>query len=143
MVLYGVNSRLDTIQAAILLEKLKVFPDEIEKRDVIAKRYDQLLGRSNKIRLPRLIEGAQSTWAQYTIQVPDRDKVQISLKAQGIPTAVYYPIPLSRQKGYREFPAAATPVSENLSKTVISLPMHPYLDDATLEVIATGVLAAV
>jgi dTDP-4-amino-4,6-dideoxygalactose transaminase len=139
----GVNSRLDTIQAAILLEKLKIFPDEIEKRDAIAQRYNQHLGQSNKIRVPRLIKGARSTWAQYTIQVPDRDKVHAALKAQGIPTAIYYPIPLSHQKGYREFPAAPTPVSENLSKTVISLPMHPYMDDATLEVITTAVLAAV
>ncbi|HET9801842.1 MAG TPA: DegT/DnrJ/EryC1/StrS family aminotransferase, partial [Candidatus Acidoferrum sp.] len=139
----GLNSRLDTIQAAILLEKLKIFPDEIEKRDSIAQRYSQRLGQSNKIRVPCLIPGARSTWAQYTIQVPDRDKVQAALKAQDIPTAVYYPIPLSHQKGYRDFPSAPTPASENLSQTVLSLPMHPYLDDATFEVITTAVLAAV
>ena len=139
----GVNSRLDTIQAAILLEKLKIFPDEIEKREAVAQRYNQALEKSNKIRVPRVIAGAQSTWAQYTIQVPDRDKVQAALKAQGIPTAVYYPIPLSQQKGYRAFPSAPTPVSQRLSKTVISLPMHPYLDDDALEKIIAGVLAAV
>lgn len=139
----GLNSRLDTIQAAILLEKLKIFPDEIEKRDSIAQRYNQRLGQSNKIRVPCLIPGARSTWAQYTIQVPDRDKVQAALKAQDIPTAVYYSIPLSHQKGYRDFPSAPTPASENLSQTVLSLPMHPYLDDATFEVITTAVLAAV
>lgn len=139
----GVNSRLDTIQAAILLEKLKIFPDEIKKRDAIARHYDRRLGQSNKIRVPRVLAGAQSTWAQYTIQVPDRDRVQAALKAEGIPTAIYYPTPLSHQEGYRGFPTAPTPVSEKLSKTVISLPMHPYLDDATLEVIAASVLAAV
>ena len=139
----GVNSRLDTIQAAILLEKLKIFPDEIEKRESVAQRYNQKLGQSNKIRVPRVIAGAQSTWAQYTIQVPDRDKVQAALKAQGIPTAVYYPIPLSQQKGYQKFPAVATAVSEKLSKAVISLPMHPYLDEASIDRVVSGVLGAV
>ncbi len=139
----GVNSRLDTIQAAILLEKLKIFPDEIEKREAVAQRYNQALEKSNKIRVPRVIAGAQSTWAQYTIQVPDRDKVQAALKARGIPTAVYYPIPLSQQKGYRTFPSAPTPVSQRLSKTVISLPMHPYLDDGALDTIISAVLESV
>lgn len=139
----GVNSRLDTIQAAILLEKLKIFPDEIEKREAVAQRYNQAFEKSNKIRVPRVIAGAQSTWAQYTIQVPHRDKVQAVLKTCGVPTAVYYPIPLSQQKGYRAFPSAPTPVSQRLSKTVISLPMHPYLDDDALETIIAGVLAAV
>ena len=139
----GVNSRLDTIQAAVLLEKLKIFPDEIEKREAVARRYNQALGKSNKIRVPRVIPSAQSTWAQYTIQVPNRDKVQALLREQGIPTAVYYPIPLSQQKGYRSFPSAPTPVSESLSKTVISLPMHPYLANEALETIIAAVLKAV
>ena len=139
----GVNSRLDTIQAAILLEKLKIFPDEIEKRDAVAQRYNQKLGQSNKVRVPRVIAGARSTWAQYTIQVPNRSKVQAALKALGIPTAIYYPIPLSQQKGYREYPAAPTPASKKLCTTVISLPMHPYLDDALIDRIAAGVLEAV
>jgi len=138
----GVNSRLDTIQAAILLEKLKIFPDEIEKREAVAQSYNQKLGQSNKIRIPHVIAGAQSTWAQYTIQVPDRDKVQATLKAQGIPTAIYYPIPLSQQKGYREYPSATTAVSEKLSKTVISLPMHPYLTEVSVDRIVSGVLSA-
>jgi len=139
----GVNSRLDTIQAAILLEKLKIFPDEIEKRDAVAQRYNQKLGQSNKVRVPRVIAGARSTWAQYTIQVPNRSKVQAALKALGIPTAIYYPIPLSQQKGYREYPAAPTPASKKLCTTVISLPMHTYLDDALIDRIAAGVLEAV
>ena len=137
----GVNSRLDTIQAAILLEKLKIFPDEIEKRERVALSYSRRLGQSNKIRVPRLSEGARSTWAQYTIQVSDRDKLQASLKAKGIPTAIYYPIPLSHQKGYRHYPSVSIPVSERLSKTVMSLPMHPYLDETTLETITDTVLS--
>ena len=139
----GVNSRLDTIQAAILLEKMKIFPEEIELRDRIAKRYNEALGRSNRIRVPRVIEGAQSTWAQYTLQVPDRDKLQADLKAKGIPTAVYYPIPLSAQKGYAHFPSAPVPVCERISKTVVSLPMHPYLDEETQDRIVEAVLESV
>jgi dTDP-4-amino-4,6-dideoxygalactose transaminase len=139
----GVNSRLDTIQAAILLEKLKVFPEEIEMREAVAQRYSQAFRASNRIVVPRVIEGAQSTWAQYTIQVPDRDKLQADLKAHDIPTAVYYPIPLSAQKGYKHFPSAPTPVSDKISKTVISLPMHPDMDTATQDRVIAAVLAAV
>src|ERR1700679_3979322 len=112
----GVNSRLDTIQAAILLEKMKIFPEEIEMRDAIAKRYSKALGQSNVIRVPRVIDGALSTWAQYTIQVPDRDKLAADLKAKGIPTAIYYPIPMTAQKGYAHYPAAPVPVSTDIGK---------------------------
>lgn len=139
----GVNSRLDTIQAAVLIEKLKVFPDEIEARERIARRYSQLLSRSNRIRVPRVIDGACSTWAQYTIEVPNRDHVQQELKARGIPTAIYYPTPLSAQRGYSQYPSAPVPVSERLSKSVISLPMHPYLDEATQDKIVSAVLESV
>jgi dTDP-4-amino-4,6-dideoxygalactose transaminase len=124
----GMNSRLDTIQAAVLLQKLRIFPEEIVLREGIARRYSEALGRSNRIRVPAVVAGAQSTWAQYTIQVPNRDRLQAELKAAGIPTAVYYPTPLSRQKGYQSYPSVATPVSDTICKTVISLPMHPYLD---------------
>jgi len=138
----GVNSRLDTIQAAILLEKMRIFPDEIEKRNVIAKRYNDALGRSNRIHVPHVIDGAVSTWAQYTIRVPDRDRFQAALKDAGVPTAVYYPIPLSHQKGYAAYPTAPIPVSERISKTVVSLPMHPYLDAATQDRIIEVALAS-
>ena len=142
----GMNSRLDTIQAAILIEKLRIFPEEIVLREAIARRYNARLGRSNRIRVPVVIDGAQSTWAQYTIQIPDRDRVQHALREKGIPTAIYYPTPLSQQKGYRDFPAAPTPISEKLGATVISLPMHPYLEpemqdricDAVLEVVGNS-----
>ena len=136
----GVNSRLDTIQAAILIEKLKIFSEELEMRECVARRYSEAFRRSNRVRPPHVIDGAQSTWAQYTIQVPDRDKVATDLKAKGIPTAIYYPTPLSHQKGYADFPSAGTPVSDRISKQVISLPMHPYLDEATQDRIIAAVL---
>jgi dTDP-4-amino-4,6-dideoxygalactose transaminase len=139
----GVNSRLDTIQAAILLEKLKIFPDEIEAREAVARRYNEALGSSNQIRVPRVIEGGQSSWAQYTLQVPDRAKLQADLKAKGIPTAVYYPIPLNAQKGYSQFPTVSTPVCERISQTVVSLPMHPYLDASVQDTIIQAVLQSV
>ena len=136
----GVNSRLDTIQAAILTEKLKIFPEEIEMRERVARRYTEAFRRSNSVRPPQVIGGAQSTWAQYTIQVPGRDKFAADLKAKGIPTAIYYPTPLSHQKGYAHFPNAGTPVSDRISRHVISLPMHPYLDEATQDRIIAAVL---
>lgn len=139
----GVNSRLDTIQAAILIEKLKAFPEEIERREAVARRYNEKLGRSNSIRVPRVIAGAQSTWAQYTIQVSDRARLQADLKEKGVPTAVYYPIPLSAQIAYNEFPSAGTPVSDRICKTVISLPMHPDLDEQTQDRIIEAVLSSV
>jgi dTDP-4-amino-4,6-dideoxygalactose transaminase len=139
----GVNSRLDTIQAAILLEKLKVFPEEIEMREKIARRYSKALGQSNSIRVPRVIDGAGSTWAQYTIQVPDRDKLAADLKAKGVPTAIYYPIPMTAQKGYAHYPAVPVPVSTEIGKHVISLPMHPYLDENTQDLIIEAVLESV
>ena len=139
----GTNSRLDTIQAAILIEKLKIFPEEIEMREAVARRYNEAFANSNSIRVPRVIDGAQSTWAQYTIQVPERDKLQADLKAKGVPTAIYYTIPLSAQKAYAHYPSAPVPVSTSLGKTVISLPMHPYLDEATQDQIIAAVLESV
>jgi len=136
----GVNSRLDTIQAAILIEKLKIFTEEIEMRERVARRYTEAFRTSNRVRPPHVIEGAQSTWAQFTIQVPDRDRLAADLKAKGIPTAIYYPTPLSHQKGYAHYPSIGTPVSDRISKTVISLPMHPYLDEATQDRIIAAVL---
>ena len=139
----GVNSRLDTIQAAILLEKLKIFAEEIELREAIARRYSKALGQSNAIRTPRVLDGLQSTWAQYTIQVPERDRLAQDLKAKGIPTAIYYPIPMTAQKGYAHYPAAPVPVSTAIGRHVISLPMHPYLDEKTQDFIIASVLESV
>ena len=139
----GYNSRLDTIQAAILIEKLKIFQDEIDLRNKVADRYNTALSASNRIITPRVIDGAISSWAQYTIRLEMRAKLQNSLKEMGVPTAVYYPIPLSKQKAYAHFPSTPTPVSEKLSGVVVSLPMHPYLDEATQDRIIAAVLKAV
>ncbi len=138
----GLNSRLDTIQAAILIEKLKIFEDEIEKRNAVARRYNDAFAGSNCVITPRVIDGAVSTWAQYTLQVENRAKFQADLKAVGVPTAVYYPIPLSQQKAYAHFPGAPTPVSERLSGKVVSLPMHPYLNIADQDRVIAAVLAS-
>ncbi|HWU55897.1 MAG TPA: DegT/DnrJ/EryC1/StrS family aminotransferase [Rhizomicrobium sp.] len=138
----GLNSRLDTIQAAILIEKLKIFEDEIDKRNTIARRYSEAFAGSNRIKTPPVIEGAVSTWAQYTLQVTDRKIFQKRLKEVGVPSVVYYPIPLSRQPAYAHYPSAPTPVSEALSSQVVSLPMHPYLDEATQDRIIAAVLAS-
>jgi dTDP-4-amino-4,6-dideoxygalactose transaminase len=136
----GVNSRLDTIQAAILIEKLKILPEELELRERIARRYAEGFARSNRIRVPHVIEGARSTWAQYTIQLPDRDRVKAELEAKGIPSQIYYLTPLSAQRGYCKYPSVPLPVSEALGHTVLSLPMHPYLDEATQDRIIEAVL---
>ncbi len=136
----GLNSRLDTIQAAILIEKLKIFPDEIEARNRIAKRYDEAFAGSNRVVTPVVIAGATSTWAQYTLQVEDRAKFQADLKEAGVPTMVYYPLPLSRQKAYAHYPSVPIPVTADLCGKVVSLPMHPYLDDATQDRVIQAVL---
>jgi dTDP-4-amino-4,6-dideoxygalactose transaminase len=138
----GMNGRLDTIQAAILLEKLKIFESEIDARQRVAARYDAAFDGAAQI--PAVIAGATSAWAQYTLVVEDRDRVAAACTAAGVPTAVYYPIPLSRQTGYRHFPVAAggVPVSERLSQHVISLPMHPYLSEAAQDRIVAAVRSA-
>ncbi len=124
----GLNSRLDTMQAAILLEKLAILEDEIAARDRVARRYADAL--ADICEVPRIAAGNVSAWAQYTILIEDRDRVAKELDAAGIPTAIYYPIPVHRQDGYRHFPAAkgGLPVSEELAGLVLSLPMHPYLE---------------
>jgi dTDP-4-amino-4,6-dideoxygalactose transaminase len=136
----GINGRLDTIQAAVLIEKLKIFPDEIAARAAVARRYSEHL--ADVAQVPRLAEGSTSVWAQYTIRLAKgaREGFAAALKAQGIPTAVYYPIPLNRQEGYRHFPVAAggVPVTESLAEEVISLPMHAYLDEPTQDRIITA-----
>jgi len=138
----GMNSRLDTIQAAILIEKLKIFDEEIEKRNVVARRYSDAFAGSNRIKTPVVIDGAVSTWAQYTLQVADRTRFQAGMKERGVPTAVHYPIPLSRQPAYAAYASAPTPVSEALSGHVVSLPMHPYLAEAVQDRVIAATLAA-
>ena len=138
----GVNGRMDTIQAAIMIEKLAIFPDEIVARQRAADYYSSKLGTRHLP--PMLMDGATSVWAQYTIQVDDRSAVQEACRAAGIPTAVYYPIPLSQQTGYKHFPTVpgGIPVSEALAERVLSLPMHPYLDEATQDRIIDVVASA-
>jgi dTDP-4-amino-4,6-dideoxygalactose transaminase len=139
----GYNSRLDTIQAAILIEKLKIFEEEIEMRNRVARRYTDAFAASGRIAAPHVKEGAVSTWAQYTLQVGARAKFQADLKAAGVPTAVYYPIPLSRQKAYAHYPSVPTPVSEALCARVVSLPMHPYLDTVCQDRVIKAALESV
>ena len=138
----GLTARLDTVQAAVLIEKLKIFDDEIAARNRIAERYAQGLG--NVVTVPHLASGATSVWAQYTIRLPagtDRDGFASALKAQGIPTAIYYPKSMHQQTAYRDFPIAdgGLSVSERLSSDVISLPMHAYLDEPIQERIVKAV----
>ena len=139
----GLNSRLDTFQAAILIEKLKIFPKELEMRTEVARLYGELLSRICDV--PRLIEGNTSAWAQYTLKVSNRDSVQNLLKSDGIPTVVYYPIPLSKQIGYQNYPAVTTGVdsSSSLSDCVLSLPMHPYLSSKSQIQIVERLTAAI
>jgi dTDP-4-amino-4,6-dideoxygalactose transaminase len=138
----GMNSRMDTIQAAVLIEKLKIFEDEIVARNRVADRYAASL--SDLVKTPTVLPGGVSVWAQYTIELPDdpargRDALGPALREQGIPTAVYYPIPIHRQGVYSGYPAApgGLPVTEAKAGQVISLPMHAYLaEDDQDQVIA-------
>jgi dTDP-4-amino-4,6-dideoxygalactose transaminase len=142
----GLTGRLDTMQAAILIEKLKIFDDEIAARNKVAERYARGLG--NVVTVPHLAAGCSSVWAQYTIRLPkgvNRDGFAAALKAQGIPTAIYYVKSMHQQTAYRDYPVAegGLPVSEQLSDDVISLPMHAYLDEPTQERIIKAVRGAV
>ena len=133
------------MQAAILIEKLKIFPDEIEARNRVAKRYAE--GLRDVAIVPTVPDGYTSVWAQYTIRLKPgvRDGLALSLKAEGVPTAIYYPKSLHQQTAYKHFPVAdgGLPVSERLSEEVISLPMHPYLEpavqDRVIEAVRRGV----
>ena len=140
----GMTSRLDTIQAAVLIEKLKIFDDEIAARDRVAARY--AAGLKDVAIVPQVPADMTSVWAQYTIRLKSgtRDGLAAALRAQGVPTAIYYPIPLHRQAAYRQFPVAdnGLPVSDQLADEVISLPMHAYLDDATQDRVIAAVRGA-
>jgi UDP-2-acetamido-2-deoxy-ribo-hexuluronate aminotransferase len=141
----GMNARLDTIQAAVLNEKLAIFAGEIEARNRAAARYASLL--EDVVAVPKIPAGLTSVWAQYTVRLPggrDRDAVAAKLKATGVPSAVYYAKPLHNQSAYRDYPAAGNglPVSERLASEVLSLPMHPYLDEGTQDRIVAALRAA-
>jgi len=140
----GLTARLDTIQAAVLIEKLKIFRDEIEARNEVAARYNQAL--KDVVTVPVVPDGYGSVWAQYTIRLAPgrRDALAKALSVEGIPTAIYYAKPLHKQTAYSDFPVAETglPVSERLAEEVISLPMHAYLDEATQDRIVDAVRRA-
>ena len=135
----GMNSRLDSLQAAILLVKLKAFKDyELEDVNRIANRYTEKL--CGVVKAPVVPQGFYSSWAQYTIQLPDKEvrvKLQEALKSKDIPTAIYYPIPMHRQTAFRYIDPHLNecPVSDRLADTVLSLPIHPYLSEADQDLI--------
>ncbi|MDB5559434.1 MAG: aminotransferase DegT [Enterovirga sp.] len=137
----GMNGRLDTMQAAVLIEKLKIFDEEIATRNVVAGRYAEGLG--DVATVPVVQDGVVSTWAQYSIRVPaeKRDALGAALRERNIPTAIYYPKPLHRQTAYKHYPSAGNglPVSDKVATEVIALPMHPYLDAEVQD----GIIAAV
>jgi dTDP-4-amino-4,6-dideoxygalactose transaminase len=139
----GMNSRLDTIQAAVLIEKLAIFPEEIEARNRVAARYNTLL-EGHVAQVPAVIEGGVSVWAQYTIEVADRARALAVLKERGVPAAVYYPVPLHLQDPYAHYPrgVGGLAVTEAKAERVLSLPMHPYLDEATQNRIVAAVREA-
>ncbi|WP_018150572.1 DegT/DnrJ/EryC1/StrS family aminotransferase [Leeia oryzae] len=139
----GLNGRLDTLQAAILLAKLETFVDEVAARERIGARYSQLL--QGVVRTPHLAEGSTSVYAQYTVEVDNRDDVQAKLKAAGVPTAVHYPIPLHLQPAFASLGqgVGSFPIAEAAGQRVMSLPMHPFLDNATQDKVISALTAAI
>jgi UDP-2-acetamido-2-deoxy-ribo-hexuluronate aminotransferase len=136
----GVNSRLDTLQAAILLPKLEIFEEELQLRHQVADRYATLLGEAG-IAAPYVEAYNTGAWAQYTVQVDERDTVQDRLKQAGVPTAVHYPIPLNRQPAVKD-EQAHLPIGDAVANRVMSLPMHPYLGLADQQFICESLSAA-
>ncbi len=136
----GMNSRLDTLQAAILIEKLAIFEEEIALRQTVADRYAEGLNGS-VLSVPGVIEGGVSVWAQYVIEHENRDGLAAHLRSQSVPSAVYYPVPMHQQEPYAHFPSGpgGLPVTEAKAETVLALPMHPYLDEATQDAIVGAV----
>jgi len=141
----GVNGRLDSIQAAVLLAKLAVFPAELKAREQIARAYDQRLG--NAVTTPVRVPDSTSAWAIYAILLPDeaaRDRVQAAVRGGGVPTAIYYPRPLHLQPAYQDqHDATSLPVSESLAQRILALPIHADLTDEAVDQICAAVLAAV
>lgn len=136
----GVNSRLDTLQAAILLPKLEIFAEELAMRDRVAKRYDQLFAVSGAFVTPYIEPFNGSAWAQYTLCVDARDQLQQKLKEAAIPTAIHYPIPLNKQPAVADHNVKLS-VGDRVAEQVISLPMGPYLsveDQERIVEVATG-----
>ena len=129
----GLNARMDTLQAAVLLSKLTIFEDEIQRRREVAEHYNKCL--TGLVETPVQLPGTASIWAQYTIKLPHRDKIAAHLREQGIPTQIYYPLPMHLQPAYAPYGngVGSLPVSEQLCHEVLALPIHPYLDEGTIE----------
>ncbi len=140
----GINGRLDTLQAAILLAKFEIFPEEVGLRQQVAARYAELLGPSGVVKCPVVAEGSKSVWAQYSLLCMHRDKIMAALKEKSIPTAIYYPIPLHLQGAYRYlgYEKGAFPVAERVASAIFSLPMHPYLSEEDQRTITDAILNA-
>lgn len=141
----GMTARLDTIQAAVLDAKMDIFDDELGLRQQVAGRYADYLG--DLVETPGLAAGATSSWAQYTVKLPagtNREAVMAHLKDHGVPSAIYYPVPMHRQPPYQRFPVSGCglSVTEDLCERVLALPMHPYLEDAQQQQVATALASA-
>ncbi len=138
----GLNARLDTIQAAILLEKLKLFPEEIELRQKVANAYSKNL--AGIVKTPYIPEDCVSVWAQYCIQSDRRSEIQAALQENEIPSACYYPIPLHLQTAFKHlgYNRGDMPVSESVADKIFALPMHPYLDEETVKKITDVIVNA-
>jgi len=139
----GINGRLDTMQAAILLEKFALFPDELIARQQVAERYTNIFKKHSSIITPYIPPHCQSSWAQYSIQVDSSDQrqhLQTYLKNNDIPSAIYYPIPIHQQPAFKNKTSKAFPVSEAVSQRIMSLPMHPYLTSEQQDMIIQNVL---
>lgn len=135
----GYNSRLDTFQAVVLLQKMTLFRDELDKRNAVAAAYTERL--KDTFETPVVLEGYGSSWAQYTLKAKDkeeRDKIVAEMKAQGIPVMVYYPIPVHKSGAYKHLGAKTLPVTEDLSNKVFSIPMHPYLETEEIDLICNS-----
>jgi UDP-2-acetamido-2-deoxy-ribo-hexuluronate aminotransferase len=139
----GMNSRLDTMQAAVLNAKIDVFAEETAKRNALADQYEARL--SNIVTTPQKPDGVLSAWAQYTIRVANRDSVASALKEAGVPTAIYYPQPMHMQPAYAAYGngAGSMPLSEQLSREVLSLPMNPYWAQQDVDIVCEAVANAV
>ncbi|MFS2162734.1 DegT/DnrJ/EryC1/StrS family aminotransferase [Variovorax sp. Varisp62] len=135
----GVNSRLDTLQAAVLLAKLEIFDDEIASRQRVAAEYGRLLNGVGVAMTPHVESHSQSAWAQYTVRVSDREALQSRMKQAGVPTVVHYPIPLNQQPAVAD-EWARLPVGDAVAREVLSLPMHAYLASSEQAAIATALI---
>ncbi len=141
----GINGRMDTLQAAVLLAKMEVFEDELERREAVAAAYDRELDGLGLAQLaPARQAGCRSAWAQYTIRVPRRDAFIAAMQARGVPTAVHYPLSLPRQPALvaRGFGQEAFPATDAVAASVVSLPMHPYLEASDIQRVAVAVAEA-